>query len=91
MISIQSPAKINWFLKVLGKRADGYHNIYSVMQRIALSDTLSFEETEGVIVIESDLEIAMEENLVYKAAVLMKKHTSSSSGARIKLVKNIPL
>jgi len=91
MISIQSPAKINWFLKVLGKRADGYHNIYSVMQRIALSDTLSFEETEGEITVESDLEIAMEENLVYKAAVLMKKHTSCSSGVRIKLVKKIPL
>ncbi|VAX30802.1 4-diphosphocytidyl-2-C-methyl-D-erythritol kinase [hydrothermal vent metagenome] len=91
MISIQSPAKINWFLKVLGKRADGYHNIYSVMQRIALSDTLSFEETEGEIVIESDLEIAMEENLVYKAAALMKKHSSCSSGVRIKLVKKIPL
>ncbi len=91
MISIQSPAKINWFLKVTGKRADGYHNIYSVMQRIALSDTLSFEETEGEIVIESDLEIAMEENLVYRAAVLMKKHTSCSSGVRIKLFKKIPL
>lgn len=91
MISLQSPAKINWFLKVLGKRADGYHNIYSVMQRIALSDSLSFEETEGEIVIESDLEIAMEENLVYKAAALMKKHSSCSSGVRIKLVKKIPL
>ncbi|HEC97795.1 MAG TPA: 4-(cytidine 5'-diphospho)-2-C-methyl-D-erythritol kinase [Nitrospirae bacterium] len=89
--SLYSPAKINWFLKILGKRADGYHNIYSVMQRIALSDTLSFEETAGEIVIESDLEIAMEENLVYKAAVLFKKHTSCSSGARIKLVKKIPL
>ncbi|MEC4684484.1 MAG: 4-(cytidine 5'-diphospho)-2-C-methyl-D-erythritol kinase [Nitrospirota bacterium] len=91
MTSLYSPAKINWFLKVLGKRADGYHNIYSVMQRIALSDTLSFEETKGEIVIESDLEIAMEENLVYKAAALMKKHTSCSSGARIKLLKKIPL
>ncbi len=91
MISLYSPAKINWFLKVLGKRADGYHNIYSVMQKIALSDTLSFEETKGEIVIESDLEIAMEDNLVYKAAALMKRHTSCSSGTRIKLVKKIPL
>jgi 4-diphosphocytidyl-2-C-methyl-D-erythritol kinase len=91
MVSLQSPAKINWVLKVTGKRADGYHNIYSVMQRIALSDTLSFEETEGEIVIESDLKITIEENLVYKAAVLIKKHTSCSSGVRIKLIKKIPL
>jgi len=91
MISLRSPAKINWFLKVTGKRADGYHDIYSVMQRIALCDTLYFEETDRDIEIESDIGIPPEENLVYRAAVLLRRHASSSRGARIKLVKKIPL
>jgi len=37
-----APAKINLFLRVLGKRADGYHDIFTLMQKISLYDELSF-------------------------------------------------
>ncbi len=92
MLSINSPAKINWFLKITGRRPDGYHDIHSVMQRIALHDTLHFEESEGgEIVVESNLGIAMEENLVYRAAGLLKRYARYPGGARIRLTKRIPV
>ena len=89
-ISLKAPAKINWFLSVLNKRADGYHNIISPMQCVDLFDTLSFEEAEELRVL-SDLDIPAEMNLVHKAAVLLKKVSLHKSGAMIELKKNIPV
>ncbi len=48
MIILKAPAKINLTLEVLGKRADGYHEIKSVVQTITLYDTLSIEEAQRV-------------------------------------------
>jgi len=89
-ISLKSPAKINWFLSVLQKREDGYHDIVSSMQCVDLFDILSFEEAEE-IQLQSDLDIPAEKNLVYKAAVLLRKVSGCTLGARIELTKNIPL
>ena len=41
-VVIGAPAKINLFLEILGKRADGYHNIHSLFQAVSLFDRLSF-------------------------------------------------
>ena len=89
-ISLKAPAKINWFLSVLDKREDGYHNIISPMQCVDLFDILSFEEAEELHVL-SDLNIPVEMNLVYKSASLLKKVSLHKSGATIELKKNIPL
>jgi len=89
-ISLKAPAKINWFLSVLNKREDGYHNIISSMQCVDLFDVLFFEEDEEVLVL-SDLDIPAEGNLVYKAAALLKRVSSCNFGARIELQKNIPV
>ena len=88
-ISIDCPAKINWFLLVLGKREDGYHEIQSLMQCIGLYDTLTFEPSDEIDLV-CDAPIPKEQNLVYRAAVLLKKHTGTRKGARITLVKRIP-
>src|SRR5512135_3454148 len=88
--SIKAPAKINWFLFIKGKRDDGYHDITSLMQCVSLYDVLSFEDADEIECV-SDLDLAAEENLVYKAAVLLKKSVSYRGGARIVLEKNIPL
>lgn len=88
--SLKAPAKINWFLSVLNKREDGYHNIISSMQCVDLFDILSFEEDEAIHVL-SDLDIPEEKNLVHRAAILLKRFSSHKSGARIVLQKNIPL
>jgi 4-diphosphocytidyl-2-C-methyl-D-erythritol kinase len=86
---LKAPAKINWFLRITGKRDDGYHNISSLFQCIDLYDDLSFTASEGIELI-CDLDIPIEENIVYRTACLLKKLTSSRKGARITLNKNIP-
>jgi len=88
-LSLRAPAKINWFLKIIRKRDDGYHDIQSVMQCINLYDELSFEHADTIELI-SDMDIPPEDNIVYRAAFCLKKHTSYHKGARITLIKNIP-
>jgi 4-diphosphocytidyl-2-C-methyl-D-erythritol kinase len=87
---MRAPAKINWFLKVTGKRDDGYHNIISLMQCISLYDDLILEHADTIQVV-SDLDIPLDDNLVYKAASLLKKNTSYRKGAKIVLQKGIPI
>lgn len=88
---LEAPAKINWFLSVLNKREDGYHNIVSLMQGVGLFDTLLFEESGKLEVISDISDLPAEKNLVFKAAVLMQAFTGVRSGARITLKKDIPL
>jgi 4-diphosphocytidyl-2-C-methyl-D-erythritol kinase len=87
--SLKSPAKINWFLQILGKRDDGYHNIRSLMQCVGLYDDLTFEPSDSINVV-CDLDIPVRENIVYKAASQLKKRVDCNKGARIVLKKNIP-
>jgi 4-diphosphocytidyl-2-C-methyl-D-erythritol kinase len=89
-LKLSAPAKINWFLAVLGKRGDGYHDIVSPMQCVSLFDELSFEHAEDIELI-SGMEVPAGENLVYRAALLLKKVSAFRKGAKITLRKNIPL
>lgn len=89
-LSLKAPAKINWFLYVINKRRDGYHNIYSLMQCVSLYDILKFEYCDGIEII-TNASIPYKENLVYKAVVLLKKFLSTERGVRITLQKNIPI
>ncbi len=88
--SIEAPAKINWFLFIKGIRDDGYHDIVSPMQCVSLFDVLSFEEAPEIELV-SDLDIPPGDNLVYKAAIVLKQSASYAGGARIVLKKNVPL
>jgi len=90
MFALKAPAKINWFLEILGKRGDGYHEIVSLMQCVALYDSLTLEHAEEIEVL-TDTNIPLDVNLVYRAAMLLKEKTLTSSGARITLKKEIPL
>lgn len=88
---LEAPAKINWFLSVLNKREDGYHNIVSLMQGVDLYDMLLFEESERLEVISDISGLPAEKNLVFRAAVLMQAVSGVRAGARITLKKEIPL
>ncbi|SRR5208283_188744 len=90
MFTLKAPAKINWSLFVLNERVDGYHNILSLMHCIGLYDRLTFDHSESIEVITDD-DIQTEENLVFKAAVMLKKHAGANKGARIVLQKDIPM
>ncbi|MEQ8151826.1 MAG: 4-(cytidine 5'-diphospho)-2-C-methyl-D-erythritol kinase [Smithellaceae bacterium] len=92
MLKKPSPAKINLFLRVLGKRPDGYHNIFSLMQKITLCDELTFLPRSGGIVLKcpnSDLPVS-KENLVFRAAESILSYAGCSSGIEIILTKNVP-
>lgn len=65
-------AKINLGLDVLGKRADGYHEVCMVMQSISLADTVTLEKHSGLVVQTGRSDLPGDSsNLAYKAAVLM--------------------
>lgn len=88
-----SYAKINLYLDVLNKRRDGYNNIETIFQTVSLADTLSFEDHPHRISLTcSRLELASEEeNLVYRAAMLLRDRAGCSLGAKIHLDKRIPI
>jgi 4-diphosphocytidyl-2-C-methyl-D-erythritol kinase len=69
VIEVPSYAKINWSLRVTGKRADGFHDLETVFQTISLHDTLTFSESERLVVTCDDPTIPTDErNLVVRAA-----------------------
>jgi len=106
MTSITMPAyaKVNWTLDVLACRPDGYHDIRSVMQTIALCDTLTVTHTPNVpgVCLTRDGDEASgvpdgPDNIVHKAAVRLQKTAAARgllpgdrSGLHIHLVKRIP-
>ncbi|HMK43519.1 MAG TPA: 4-(cytidine 5'-diphospho)-2-C-methyl-D-erythritol kinase [Dissulfurispiraceae bacterium] len=89
MLTAKAFAKINWTLAVLDRRADGYHEIQSLMHKIDLCDAMVFSE-HSELVVESALSIPQEQNLVYRAASALKQATDYPGGARIRLKKSVP-
>jgi len=90
MLTLKSPAKINWFLEVCGLREDGYHNIKSLIQKVTLYDILTFLPSDELI-LKTDLLIPSEQNLVYKATTLLMRQFRVDKGIEIHLKKNIPV
>ncbi len=90
MLTLKAPAKINWFLNILGMRDDGFHEIQSLMQKITLYDELAFSPSDSLR-LTTDVPVAVEQNLVYRAAMLMKEKYGVKEGALIHLDKIIPM
>lgn len=91
---VQSPAKINLVLKVLSRRPDGYHNIFSVVTPVSLFDTVRIKgRNDGDIVVDDDRGILPkgDGNTVYRAALLLKRTFGISEGIDIYLEKRIPI
>ena len=92
MLRLLAPAKLNLYLHVLGRRPDGYHEIETLFQRIDLADELTFEPADTLALSCSDPALSCgEENLVMKAATSLQRAAGVSTGARIHLVKRIPV
>jgi 4-diphosphocytidyl-2-C-methyl-D-erythritol kinase len=88
MLTVYAPAKVNLVLEVLGKDND-YHRIRSIVQSIDLCDVLNFE-LEKEICFDCDEPGLRRDNLVTRAAGLLKESTGCDLGARIELRKRIP-
>ena len=93
MITLNAYAKINLSLDVVGRLANGYHEVRMIMQTVGIHDTLKFEKTEGEIVLSSDAgELPLgEDNLIYKAAKLVRETYGISGGVKVHLEKRIPV
>lgn len=87
-------AKINWFLRVLGKRRDDdFHEICTAFQTISLHDNLTFSaiETSEIFLTCDQPHIPVDErNLIYRAGVALREKFGVKTGARIHLEKRIP-
>jgi 4-diphosphocytidyl-2-C-methyl-D-erythritol kinase len=99
MQSIRVPAfaKVNLRLDVLGRRADGYHELRTIFQSITLHDTLQLERQRKPSI---ELEIvgdpllaarSRRENLVWRAAEALRRHLKLLGGVRITLRKRVPV
>jgi 4-diphosphocytidyl-2-C-methyl-D-erythritol kinase len=93
-VVVWAPAKVNLHLEILGKRPDGYHALETLMVAINLYDTLVFaEDASGQLSLLCNRpEVPTgPANLAIRAAELLRKTTACSRGAKIRLVKRIPL
>ena len=88
-IKIKSPSKINLCLEVLGKSNMELHEVKSVTLNLNLSDELLIEKSD-TFEIDSNTDLPFEENIVYQAYELFQKKYGKL-GARVNLVKNIPI
>ena len=88
--TLSAPAKINLFLHVTGRRADGYHSLQTVFQLLSLADQLEFQAAETLRVVCDEMQIEAQQNLVYKAAKLLQDYTGTTSGCEITINKRIP-
>jgi 4-diphosphocytidyl-2-C-methyl-D-erythritol kinase len=90
-LGLPAPAKLNLFLHVTGRRADGYHTLQSVFQLIDLADWLDFERRPGgAILREGDLLGTADDDLPVRAARTLQAATGCVLGAAIRVTKRIP-
>ena len=90
-LKLPSFAKINWFLRVLGKRPDGFHELCTVFQTISLHDNLIFSEDEDLtLTCDKNFIPTNEKNLILKAGNIIRKKFGVKKGAKIHLEKKIP-
>lgn len=92
LLTLPSFAKINWTLEILGKRADGYHELRTLLQTVSVADELIFEQrAEGIEVACDHPAVPCDEtNLVHRAARLLGEFTAVRKGVHITINKRLP-
>jgi 4-diphosphocytidyl-2-C-methyl-D-erythritol kinase len=92
-ITLSSPAKVNLYLKILGKRPDGFHELETVMAALSLADEMRFEPRVSGITLECSAPgmPTDETNLAVRAAKLLQAKIGSQHGAHIVLQKHTPV
>ncbi|MCG9684063.1 4-(cytidine 5'-diphospho)-2-C-methyl-D-erythritol kinase [Vibrio sp. Isolate23] len=88
-----SPAKLNLFLYITGRRENGYHELQTLFQFIDFGDDISIRANEtGSITLTPELPgLPLEDNLIWKAAMALKNKTGCAYGADISLNKRLPM
>ena len=87
---LPSHAKINWGLWLLGRRSDGYHEIFTPMQKITLADLIRVKPS-STLKVETSNGIPQEENFVYRGLLLFEERTGIKPEFDIFIEKRIPV
>ena len=93
-LTLPAFAKLNLSLRVFAKRADGYHDLETILQTISLHDTLEFSSMDQphIVLSSSDRSLRADEaNLVIRAATALQTRFATTKGARIRLDKRLPM
>ena len=88
-----APAKLNLFLHLTGRRADGYHELQTLFQFLDFGDSLKFEWREGaeIRLMDSLDNVEQQNNLIFRAARLLQTTCNIHSGVDIYLKKRLPM
>lgn len=87
---LYSPAKINLFLHITGKRADGYHDLQTAFHFLDFADTLYFEITQAPGINISGMNLPVTKNIIYKAAIALTPFANITPNIDIHIEKRIP-
>lgn len=93
IFSFPSPAKLNLFLYITSKRADGYHELQTLFQFLDFGDDIQIEITDDgeIKLLNEVVGVPTEQNLIYRSAKLLQKQTACKLGARIGITKRLPM
>ncbi|WP_159566294.1 4-(cytidine 5'-diphospho)-2-C-methyl-D-erythritol kinase [Budvicia diplopodorum] len=93
MVNWPSPAKLNLFLYITGRRSDGYHDLQTLFQFVDYGDTLNFSlRHDGTIRLITPIDgVEDDRNLIIRAAKLLKSASGSSFGVDISIAKILPM
>lgn len=88
-----APAKLNLMLRIIGQREDGYHLLQTIFQFVDWCDWLTFFQNDSnEIILENEISgVENEDNLIVRAAKLLKSETGYQGGITIQLEKNLPM
>ncbi len=90
--SFCSPAKLNLFFRVLTKREDGFHEIFSLFQAINLKDTLTFQFSSKDELISNSTNVPLDaSNLIFRASHIFQKNLGKTFFIKVHLQKSIPI
>ena len=91
LYDVPAPAKLNLFLHITGRRADGYHLLQSAFMLIDWCDTLHFEPRAGAAITREDLSLPLPaDDLITRAAHALQRASGCTEGAHIGVHKRIP-
>ncbi|MBT9234405.1 4-(cytidine 5'-diphospho)-2-C-methyl-D-erythritol kinase [Pseudomonas inefficax] len=92
-LTLPAPAKLNLWLHIIGRRADGYHELETVFQFLDHGDELSFAvRDDGVIRLHTEIEaVPHDSNLIVRAARKLQEQSGTTLGADIWLSKVLPM
>lgn len=92
-LKLLAPAKLNLFLHITGRRADGYHELQTVFQILDFGDTLEFTRTDSgdIRLAPEFVDLDIEDNLIFKAAKLLEPYREKNAGIDIVIDKKLPM